>query len=147
MSDTRTAGAAVTPPAKLARIRMASLGLVVMLIIEFVFGIVYNLYGTAPTATKAIGLFSNGWLIVHVIMAILLVVAAVMAVVRAMDTSSGLAKATSWIGLIAIIAAIGAGLSFAHDGSNGASLGMSLAFAIALACYVVNLARLPAGES
>jgi hypothetical protein len=146
MSDTRTADAVVTPAAKLARVRMASLGLVTMLIIEFVLGMVYNLYGTAPTATKAIGLFSNGWLIVHEIMAVLLLAAAVMLVVRAMGTGSGLAKVTSWIGLIAIIAAIGDGIGFTRNGDNGSSLGMSLAFAIALSCYVVNLARLPAGE-
>jgi hypothetical protein len=62
---------------------MASFGAVTMLIIEFILGMIYNLYGTAPTASKSIGLFSSPVLALHVIMSILLLVAAVMLLVRA----------------------------------------------------------------
>ena len=143
MSDTRTAASAMTPTARLARVRMASVGAVFMLIVQFVLGILYNLYGTAPASGKPVGLFSNGWLVVHEIMAVLLVVAGVGLVIRAMGTNSGLAKATSWTGLVAIILAIGAGIGFTRDGASGSSLGMALAFAIALACYFINVVRLP----
>jgi hypothetical protein len=135
-----------TAGAKLARVRQASMGAVFMLIIQFILGIVFNLYGTMPDTGKSFGLFSNGWLIVHEIMGVLLLGAAIGLVVRSMGTSSGLAKATSWIGLVAIILAIGAGVSFTRKVDNGTSLSMSIAFAIALACYVINLFRLPAGE-
>lgn len=124
----------------------ASSGLVFMLILQFILGMVYNLYGTAPTSTKSIGLFSNGWLIVHEILAILLVLAAIQLIVIAMGSGSGLAKITSWVGLIGIIAAIGAGIGFTRDGAAGGSLGMAIAFAVSLTCYVVNLTRLRPGE-
>lgn len=147
MSETRTAAPAKTPSARLAQVRSASVGLVLMLIIEFVLGIVYNLYGSMPPAGKSIGLFSNGWLVVHEIMAILVLAAAIDLVIRAMRTGHGRAKAMSWVGLIAVIAAIGAGLGFTRNGDDGASLGMSLAFAVALTCYVLNIVRLPADSS
>jgi hypothetical protein len=149
MSDARTAVPATAPEASLVKIRKlqrASGGLVFMLILQFILGMVYNLYGTAPTATKSIGLFSNGWLIVHEIMAILLVLAAIQLIVLAMGSGSGLAKITSWVGLIGIIAAIGAGVGFTRNGAAGGSLGMAIAFAVSLTCYVVNLTRLRPGE-
>lgn len=145
MSDTRTA-AAMTPTAKLARARSQSVGLVFMLIIQFILGIIFNLYGSMPDTGKSFGLFSNGWLIVHEVMGVLLLLAAIGLVAVAMRTGSGLAKATSWIGLLGIIAAIGAGIGFTRSVSNGNSLGMSLAFAVSLTCYVINIVRLP-GES
>jgi hypothetical protein len=103
---------------------MASFGAVTMLIIEFVLGMIYNLYGTAPTASKSIGLFSSPVLALHVVMSILLLVAAVMLLVRAIGARHRLTIWMSALGLAAIVAA-------------GASLGMSLAFAVSLACYVV----------
>jgi hypothetical protein len=144
MSETRTA--ATPTAAQLARVRSQSVGLVFMLIIQFILGIIFNLYGSMPDNGKSFGLFSNGWLIVHEIMGVLLLLAAIGLVAAAMATGSGLAKVMSWIGLIGIIAAIGAGIGFTRSVGNGNSLGMSLAFAVSLACYVINVARLP-GES
>jgi len=132
---TRTAGP--SPASRLARVRMASFGAVTMLIIEFVLGMIYNLYGTAPTASKSIGLFSSPVLALHVVMSILLLVAAVMLLVRAIGARHRLTIWMSALGLAAIIAAGFAGLGFTRDGAAGASLGMSLAFAVSLACYVV----------
>jgi hypothetical protein len=136
MSDVDTA----TRPARtsrLARVRMASFGAVTMLIIEFILGMIYNLYGTAPTASKSIGLFSSPVLALHVVMSILLLVAAVMLLVRAIGARHRLTIWMSALGLVAIIAAGFAGLGFTRNGAAGASLGMSLAFAVSLACYVV----------
>jgi len=131
----RTAGP--SPASRLARVRMASFGAVTMLIIEFVLGMIYNLYGTAPTASKSIGLFSSPVLALHVVMSILLLVAAVMLLVRAIGARHRLTIWMSALGLAAIIAAGFAGLGFTRGGAAGASLGMSLAFAVSLACYVV----------
>jgi hypothetical protein len=116
---------------------MASFGAVTMLIIEFVLGMIYNLYGSAPTASKSIGLFSSPVLALHVIMSILLLLAAVMLLVRAIGAGYRLTIWMSALGLVAIIAAGGAGLGFTRNGAAGASLGMSLAFAVSLTCYVV----------
>jgi hypothetical protein len=132
---TRTAGP--SPASRLARVRLASFGAVTMLIIEFVLGMIYNLYGTAPTASKSIGLFSSPVLALHVILAILLVIAAVGQLIRAIGIRHRLAIWMSAVGLLGILGAGFAGLGFTSKGAAGASLGMSLAFAVSLACYVV----------
>ncbi|HZR52218.1 MAG TPA: hypothetical protein VFB06_22225 [Streptosporangiaceae bacterium] len=146
MTDTQAAGVADTPGTRIARVRRAAIGAVFMLIIQFVLGIIYNLYGTAPESGKSIGWFSNGWLALHVILGILLILAGIGLVVQSVRTSSGLAKGLSVVGLVGIIAAFGSGADFASSGKAGSSLGMALAFAVALICYVVLLIRLP-GES
>jgi hypothetical protein len=132
---------------RLARMRMSSLGAVVMLIVQFILGVIYNLYGTAPTSAKHIGLFSSPDLALHVILGILLVIAAIGQLVGAIGTRHKLAIWLSAAGLLAIVAAGFAGLGFTGSGAAGASLGMSLAFAVALACYVVLVFALPSSAS
>lgn len=133
-----------TQAERLVRLRWSSLGAVVMLIIQFIVGIVYNLYGTAPTSTKSIGLFSSPAIALHVILGILLGLAAIGQMVRAIGTRHKLSIWMSALGLVSIIGAGFAGLGFAGSGAASASLGMSLAFATALACYVVLIVALPA---
>jgi hypothetical protein len=128
---------------RLARIRMSSLGGVIMLIIEFILGTVYNLYGTAPTAHKSIGLFSSPVLALHVIVAVLLLIAAVGQLVRAIGTRHKLTIWMSAIGLLGILGAGFSGIGFTSNGAAGASLGMALAFAVSLAAYVVLVFALP----
>ena len=145
MSHTHTTTPATgqAQASRLARIRMSSLGAVAMLLIQFILGIVYNLYGTAPTAKKSIGLFSGPVLALHVIVAILLVIAAIGQLVRAIGTRHRLTIWMSAVGLVAILAAGFAGMGFAGNGAAGASLGMALAFAVALAAYIVLVFALP----
>ena len=149
MSETpTTAGATRQAQAgRLVRIRLSSLGAVVMLIIQFILGVIYNLYGTAPTSTKSIGLFSSPDLALHVILGILLVIAALGQLIRAIGVRHQLTIWMSAIGLLAILAAGFAGLGFTGSGAPGASLGMSLAFAAALACYMVLVFALPSSAT
>ena len=139
MSDANTAArpAALDQPNRVARLRMSSLGLVSMLIIQFILGVIYSLYGTAPTSAKSVGLFSSPVLALHVILFFLLVIAAVGQLVRAVGARHRLTLWMSALGLVAILAAGFAGIGFTGNGDDGASLGMSLAFAVALAAYVV----------
>ena len=148
MSHVSTAARASDPSqaSRLGRLRMASLGAVSMLIIQYILGMVYNLYGTAPTASKSIGLFSSPVLALHVIMSILLLIAAVMLLVRAIGVRHRLTIWMSAVGLIGIVAAGFAGLAFTSKGTAGASLGMALAFAVSLASYVVVLVVLAPGR-
>ncbi len=145
MSHTHTAtpGTGQAHASRLARIRLSSLGAVAMLLIEFILGIAYNLYGTAPTAKKSVGLFSSPLLALHVIVAILLVIAAVGQLVRAVGTRHRLTTWMSAVGLAGILAAAFAGIGFAGNGAAGASLGMALAFVVSLAAYVVLVFALP----
>jgi hypothetical protein len=152
MSETHTAtpgrrAAGQDPAVRLARLRISSLGTVVLLIVQFILGIIYNLYGTAPTSTKSIGLFSSPDLALHVILGILLFIAAVGQLVRAIGTRHKLSIWLSAIGLLSILGAGFAGLGFAGSGASSASLGMSLAFATALACYVILVFALPSSAS
>ena len=132
---------------RLARLRRSSLVAVVMLIVQFVLGMIYNLYGTAPTSTKSIGLFSSPDLALHVVLGIALFLAAVGLLVQAIGVRHALSVWLSAIGLLSILGAGFAGLGFTGSGANGASLGMSLAFATALACYVVLVFALPSPTS
>jgi hypothetical protein len=128
-SDTRQAG----------RINRSSFGLVIMLAVQSVLGAAYNLYGTAPEAGKPVGMFSSPLLAVHVVFGILLILAAIDLLVRAIRSSARFAVITSAVGLLAIIAAAGAGSGFTRDGAAGASFGMALATGVALICYTLNL--------
>jgi hypothetical protein len=127
--------------------RTSSLGAVVMLLIQFILGMIYDLYGTAPTAKKSIGMFSSPVLALHVIAGILLFIAALGQLVRAISLRHALAIWMSAIGLAGILGAFFAGLAFTSRGAAGASLGMAIAFAAALASYVVLVFALPAGAS
>ena len=152
MSETHTAtpgrrAAGQDPAVRLARLRISSLGAVVLLIVQFILGMIYNLYGTAPTSTKSIGLFSSPDLALHVILGILLFIAAVGQLVRAIGARHKLSIWLSAIGLLSILGAGFAGLGFTGSGASGASLGMSLAFATALACYVILVFALPSSAA
>jgi heme A synthase len=129
---------ALTPKAA-GRIRMASFGALTMLVIQFVLGTAYSLYGTAPASGKPIGMFSSPLLTVHVIMGILLIVAAIMLLVRAIQARHAPSVATTTAGLLAIVGGAGAGSAFTQDGSNGPSLAMALLTAVAMLCYAANL--------
>jgi hypothetical protein len=145
--NTATRPAGRSQAGQLARLRMASFGAVTMLIIQFILGIVYNLYGTAPTKAKSVGLFSSPVLALHVIMSLLLLIAAVMLLVRAIGARHRLTIWMSALGLIGIVAAGGAGIAFAGNGAAGSSLGMAIAFAVSLACYVIILVLVPSSPS
>src|ERR1700739_1354282 len=98
------------------RIRMASFGALTMLVIQFVLGTAYSLYGTAPTSTKSVGMFSSPLLAIHVILGILLVIAAIMLVVRAIQAKYAPSIATTVVGLLVILGAFGARSSIAPGG-------------------------------
>jgi hypothetical protein len=118
---------------------MASFGALTMLIIQFVLGAAYSIYGTAPTSTKSVGMFSSPLLAIHVILGILLIIAAVMLVVRAVQARASRVIVTTAVGLLTIVGAFGAGSAFTGDGNNGASLGMAILCAVAMLCYTANL--------
>jgi heme A synthase len=129
---------ALTPKAA-DRIRMASFGALTMLVIQFVLGTAYSLYGTAPTSSKSVGMFSSPLLAAHVIMGFLLIIAAIMLLVRAIQARHTPSIATNAAGLLVLLGAVGAGSSFTQDGNNGASLAMALLAAVAMLCYAANL--------
>jgi hypothetical protein len=143
MSEVGTVTDSGVQASRLARIRISSLGGVIMLVVQFILGMIYNLYGTAPTSAKSIGLFSSPWLALHVVVGILLIIAAAGQLIRAIGTRHPLTVWMSAGGLAGILGAFFSGMAFSDNGAAGASLGMALAFAVSLACYVVLVFALP----
>ena len=111
------------------------MGAAVLLIVQFGLGIAINLYITLP-AHKSFWatVFGSATLAVHAIAALLLLAASISALVRAIRSRRGIVLTS--IGLAAILAAGIAGASFVGNQSNGASLGMALATAVAMFCYL-----------
>lgn len=125
------------PPAapRLATLRGNCMGAAVLLIVQFGLGIGLNLYVTLPSGKSFFGAVFSSWvLVVHAIVALALLGAAISALVRAIRIRRAVAFTAA--GLAAIVAAAGAGASFAGSQSDGASLAMALATAVAMFCYL-----------
>jgi hypothetical protein len=123
-------------------LQRASLVLLILLIAQFAFGISVNLYVTLPKAGHPghASWFSNGALLaLHASLGMLLILAALFVLVRAIMARNATLIVTSAAGLVAIGLAFFFGASFADKLTNGYSLGMAIAFAAALACYTIGL--------
>ena len=111
------------------------MGALVMLILQFALGIGVNLYITP--AKGGIGkAFTNGPLLaLHAVLGLLLVIAAVDLLVRAILSRHRALIAVSALGLGAVAAAAGNGIAFLSSGDTGSSMGMAMATAVAMLCY------------
>lgn len=133
---------------ELARLRGQSFGLLVMLIAQFAIGVVVNLYATVPAADKGgfFGAFgkalSNGpaALASHAGLGLLIVLAALALIVRAIIIRHAPTIVLSVLGLLSILAAAANGVRFVADGGpDNASLAMALAAAGAMLWYSISL--------
>ena len=127
----------IPPPAtaRLAALRGNCMGAAVLLIVEFGLGMGVNLYVALPAHKSFFAtVFGSAVLAVHAIVALALLGAAISALVRAIRVRRAVAFTSA--GLAAILVAAGAGVSFAGNQSNGASLAMALATAVAMFCYL-----------
>jgi hypothetical protein len=130
-----------------ARLRRASLTILIALIVQFALGIGVNLYVTLPAAGHPghSSWFGNGALLaLHATLGMFLVLAAVALLARAIMGRNATLIATSAAGLAAIVVAFYFGASFTEKLTDGYSLGMAIAFAVALACYATGLYALTA---
>jgi hypothetical protein len=117
------------------------MGTAVLLIIQFAIGIGVNLYIEVPENKSFLpAVFSSAALAAHAIVALLLLGSAISALVRAIRVRKAIAFTS--IGLAAILVAASAGSAFVGDGSNGSSLTMALAAAVAMFCYLAAIFRL-----
>ena len=144
-SASTAAGPAHTHQARrLSNLRRASLGALVMLIVQFGLGVGVNLYVSLPAAgssgRKLSQAFSNSPLLaLHVVLGLLLIVSAVTLLVRGIVARHTPVIALSAAGLLAIIFAATQGFSFVHNSTNEASMAMASATGIAMFCYVLTL--------
>jgi hypothetical protein len=127
---------------ELAALRGTCMAAAVLLIIEFGLGTGVNLYATLPKNKSFFTtVFSDGTLAAHAIVALLLLATAITAFVRAIRSRKAIVLTT--IGLAAILVAAASGSSFASNHNNGSSLGMALATAVAMFCYLAAVFSIP----
>lgn len=138
--DTKAEAAPALQARRLSGLRRASLGALVMLVVQFGLGIGVNLYVTLPANGSGGDAFSNGPLLaLHVVVGLLLIVAAIGLLVRAIIARHRAVIAAAAVGLLAIATAATQGFSFVSDGSDAASLAMALATGVAMLCYAIPL--------
>jgi hypothetical protein len=127
------------PAAAIDRMRGASMSALTMLILQFALGVAVNLYVT-PRKGGVSEAFTNGALLVlHALLGLLLILAAIGALAQAVRLRHRLAIATSALGLVAILIAAGSGAGYLSSHDNGSSVGMALATAVAMFSYAVAL--------
>jgi hypothetical protein len=114
----------------------------ILLIIQFALGMGVNLYVTLPAAghPQHSSWFGNGPLLAtHAVIGMILVIGAIAVLVRAVLARTAPLIVTSAAGLVAILLAASFGSGFTDKHTNGNSLGMAIAAAVALLCYAVGL--------
>jgi hypothetical protein len=143
-----TRSQAVAPPSaqkresRQAALRQANLAVLILLAVQFALGIGVNLYVTLPAAGHPghASWFGNGALLaLHATLGMLLILGAIFVLVRAIMARNAALIITSAAGLVAILLAAFFGSGFTDKLTDGYSLGMAIAFAVALACYAIGL--------
>lgn len=125
-------------------LRHASLAALVLLLIQYGIGIGVNLYVTVPAADHghSIGTaISNGpgALTVHIVLGLLLILAAAALVVQAIRARHRGVIVTSVIGLLALVGAAVQGAAFVDKSHPAASMIMAILTGVALLCYGISL--------
>ena len=133
---------------KIRGLRTNAFAAVVMLLIEFGLGVGVNLYSSLPASDHGKGLVTafgaavTGGpiaLTLHALLGTLLLITGIAAVVRATLARRTLLICVAVLALVAILVAWVAGTEFVGDMSNGTSLVMALATALAILCYATIL--------
>jgi hypothetical protein len=147
-----TRSQAVAPPSaqktesRQAGLRQANLAVLILLAVQFGLGIGVNLYVTLPDAGDPghASWFGNGALLaLHATLGMLLILGAIFVLVRAIMARNAALIITSAAGLVAILLAAFFGSGFTDKLTDGYSLGMALATAVAFACYAIGLFAAP----
>jgi hypothetical protein len=127
-----------------AGLRRASLAALVLLLIQYGIGIGVNLYVTVPAAdhghTIGTAISSGpGALTVHIVLGLLLILAAATLVVQAIMARHPGVIVTSVIGLLALVGAAAQGAAFVDQAHPSASMTMAVLTGVALLCYSISL--------
>jgi hypothetical protein len=152
MTGPRTAALPATQKTRSRRagLRQANLAILIMLIVQFALGIGVNLYVSLPAAGQPghASWFGNGAVLaLHAALGMLLILTAIFVLVRAIMARNATLIVTSAAGLVAILLAAFFGSGFTDKLTDGYSLGMALATAVALACYTIGLFAAGAGKT
>ena len=120
---------------RLGALRGNCMGAAVLLIIQFGLGMGINLFVTLPRGQSFLSTVGTSAAVVaHAVIALAVLGAGISALVRAIRARRAVGFTAA--GLAAIVAAAGAGVSFAGSQADAASLAMALATAVALFSYL-----------
>ena len=146
-----------TPARPVAAARLLAVNLIacLLLLVQYLLGMVANLYVTLPAhhpGAKASNYFAGitsgvawviphgaGWVAAHAALGLALVLAALADIVFTWRRGSRLVTATAVAGALFIIGAGFNGASFLNYGNNISSIIMAGLWALALACYLTGL--------
>lgn len=155
-SGPRGAGAGTRAERRLRGARRTTLSATIMLLIQYGLGLGVNLYVNVPASDQHHGLgtalgrsLSNSPVVLaaHSAFGLLLLVAGVNVLVRAIAARRPVIITSAVIALIAIIGAAVSGARFVDAGDNtAASMMMGVLTAVALLCYLVNLYLQPSSS-
>ena len=129
---------------RLSGLRKNSFAISVMLLVQYGLGMGVNLYANwlptrEPGSSRHWPLISQPVVLaVHATLGVLMLVAGVSVLVRAIVARHRPAIASSAAGLAAIAAAAFSGATFSN-GQDGASMAMAILTGVALLCYLANL--------
>jgi hypothetical protein len=131
-----------------ARVRRASLVVIVLLLAEYGMGMYVNLYVTVPRADHGASVptaISNGPAVLsaHAVIGLLLGLSALAVLVLSVTARKIGVMIASAAGLLALAIASAAGTSFTSTGQAAESMAMSVMFGVAMLCYAVNLYLMP----
>ncbi len=131
-----------------SRLRKNSIAIVVMLLVQYGLGMGVNLYARVPAADHGAGIAAAlgrtltsppAALAVHAALGLLMLVAGVSVLARAILARHRRAIAASASGLAAIAAAAVSGATFVSSQQAGASMAMAVLTGVALLCYLATL--------
>ena len=129
-------------------LRASTLAALVVLLLQYGLGIGANLYGTLPASDHGKSIFpafaaaitnGPGIVIAHAVLGTLLLIGAVTVLIRAVRSHLLPLISLAALALAAIIAAWLSGARFVGTTTNGASLAMAIATAVAILAYVLIL--------
>lgn len=149
-SSARRAGTVST--AGLSRLRFANLAVLILVLIEYGFGMYVNLYVDVPKADHggSIGTaISNGpaTISIHAVLGLLLALGALAVLAQSVIARRWGVAILSVIGVFAMIFASVAGTTFVRTGDDADSMAMAVMAGVAALCYALNLYILRPGTA
>lgn len=148
----RGTGRPQQPGRAVSSVRRQALAASAALTLEYLLGMGVNLYVTVPAADRGSGIgqaigraimHGPAALALHAVIGLLLVVAALAALARAIRARLRLAAIAAGIALLCLAGASSSGASFVGNGKAGASMAMAVLTGAALLCYLVILFAVP----
>ncbi|NUS14429.1 MAG: hypothetical protein HOY69_24030 [Streptomyces sp.] len=145
-------GSNSTPGEALAALRRTSLGIALVLVVQYGFGMWVNAYeGRPPTGNGVWNAFGHALtstpavLVIHAWLGLVIIGGSLHTLMTAMGTKRPLLMGTSVVGALCMIGASMSGAAFVDSGKEARSITMAILTGVALICYLVNTAATSSG--